>query len=345
MIIFHIFLLLVFYSSTAAGQYSFDEWHQGLETPISHPDLEKWQDTIPFGDFKGQQVNQEKFKHVGPLNEGQKQTLTQEMKKLGMKTDTDYFAVDQVNHDGEWYTAAIPKKAMKLYFLTEYFGPKIPYFMPDGIFAHAALNFGFPDDYPALLVPKSSKNKPLLVHDLVMSADGARPKGVKFNAIKGIFNTYLLVTNFKTGITMARNQSREILAYELEIEPNEVTSKLKSALQLSLNDGYGHRYHTLAKRDGGNCHTTALCIVDEAGEKQQLEPVVRTFFGKVKKLPTYIYRGVMNTRKWIAENIPGARLVRPAEFYPALTSRALKCRNVFDKVQNLSTLKHINNAL
>lgn len=106
----------------------------------------------------------------------------------------------------------------------------------------------------------SSGSEEILVNDIVVSFEAARPKGVSYNFALGVVDNYLLVGRIASGAQRLSEYSKENQTeqYLLDLDKNDRLELLMSALQLS-NDSKMKRFYNTLKP---NCTTEIFDLID-----------------------------------------------------------------------------------
>ncbi len=212
---------------------------------------------VPSGKYKGQAYDTRERRSIRILNE------TEHEKIYGYVEGT--YLIANFFHNKEFYIARIPKIAVKeVLFQSEPFG---------GFFAHSLTRFSFDERTPIQLIAKVPSltfspvplEKPILLNDMIVSAEAMAPHGVEpFQVVAGFLGHVGIVVRVMsiTGrgvsrFTIGNNPSR---LYPIDYEHRERQTALTHALELSNEIGMKRMYNTIYC----NCNILSMRILKSA---------------------------------------------------------------------------------
>ncbi|MFZ9885863.1 MAG: DUF4105 domain-containing protein [Myxococcota bacterium] len=211
---------------------------------------------LESGPAKGEPLDTAKARPAIQLNEAEKLAACA---KARVDPESIGVAFANLCHRGEFYTALIPKDAVRdVYLMLESFPAPVPA-------AHAMLRFALDDDKPAVLVPQNGlgDGKQYQLSDLVFSSEALGQPGWKYDLVRGQKGHFGLVDRFESLEDRFRHvesysPKHPVSLHRIALSDEEKQDVLSASVLLSEERGFSATYNTLAR----SCTTEAFLALD-----------------------------------------------------------------------------------
>lgn len=222
---------------------------------------------VPHGKFKGQPLNTAVRRPLYVLGTGKGDS-----QKLRATLNSDTVTIANFYHAGEFYIARLPVSAVNSVVLLE--APFSP------VASHTMLRFATDSKSSVELIAKIESlpetanreipiyieplEKPLLVKDMVLSIDGAEPRGqggwnLK-DAVRGLYTISYRMVSIQERFRWFVLEGTPIHQTKLNLTPEEAQRTLRLGIEKSQTIAWSRPYRLLS----ANCTNLALRLVKES---------------------------------------------------------------------------------